>query len=239
MNTTQRHTPGLPGKGFIPVLFTAFALAAVHYFQTASPHGDWSAELAEMSDAQYPDNPDLENRHPDYPHNQMEDIRFTETSGSLFHLQIVSEKEIDDTVWLHDIDLQKFIPTIPAGFQPARQIHVWLLSFERHSLMGHYVLDLEVNTVLRLQVYHPAGKSSKAPVSSARGITCCKSHIGDSSPCPMLTISKSTANNQRAHCRKRPSTRHTPPISSTNVVKNNTTTSHHTGRPVSIRIRHG
>ncbi len=71
-----------------------------------------SAELIELSDTDYPDNPDITIRHEKYTNTAMKSITFTQ-DGRAFNLTISPENTADDTVVMNDIHLMEFIPSIP------------------------------------------------------------------------------------------------------------------------------
>jgi len=70
------------------------------------------ATLTELSDAEYPDNPDVLVRHKKYTSSVMESIEFVE-NGSKYDLVIYPTQEGDDTVRMNGIALMEFMPTIP------------------------------------------------------------------------------------------------------------------------------
>jgi len=70
------------------------------------------ANLQEMSDEEYPDNPDIPIRHPKYIETVMETISFEEKNNS-FEITIFPSNNSDDTVVMKNIDLMEFIPSIP------------------------------------------------------------------------------------------------------------------------------
>jgi hypothetical protein len=70
------------------------------------------ALLKELSDEDYPDNPDVMVRHSKYTSSIMESIEFTE-NGNAFDLIIAPSRKEDDTVVLHGLNLMEFMPTIP------------------------------------------------------------------------------------------------------------------------------
>ncbi|MDG1147903.1 MAG: hypothetical protein P8N52_06310 [Crocinitomicaceae bacterium] len=72
----------------------------------------YSAGLTELSDEEYPDNPDISVRHPKYIETTMDSIEFLQSDVG-FTLVITPENEGDDTVKLNGIRLMEFIPTIP------------------------------------------------------------------------------------------------------------------------------
>ncbi|MDX2362236.1 MAG: hypothetical protein QNK23_15625 [Crocinitomicaceae bacterium] len=71
-----------------------------------------TASLVELSDEEYPDNPDISIRHEKYVETEMETIEFIE-NGDVFDLIIVPSSAGDDTVRMNGIHLMEFIPTIP------------------------------------------------------------------------------------------------------------------------------
>lgn len=70
------------------------------------------ATLTELSDADYPDNPDVIVRHEKYTTSVMNAIEFVE-NGSKFDLIVYPTNDADDTVKLNGIALMEFMPTIP------------------------------------------------------------------------------------------------------------------------------
>ena len=70
------------------------------------------ADLQEMSDEEYPDNPDIPIRHPKYIETVMEAISFEKKNNS-FEITIFPSNNSDDTVVMENIDLMEFTPSIP------------------------------------------------------------------------------------------------------------------------------
>ena len=70
------------------------------------------AVLTELSDTEYPDNPDVMVRHDKYVSSVMESIEFIE-SGDKFDLVIYPTNEGDDIVRMNGIAMMEFMPTIP------------------------------------------------------------------------------------------------------------------------------
>ncbi|MBL1280803.1 MAG: hypothetical protein COA33_011040 [Fluviicola sp.] len=71
-----------------------------------------SATLRELSDEEYPDNPDISIRHPKSTETVMESISFEEKEHA-FDITIFPSNAEDDTVIMTDIHLMEFIPSIP------------------------------------------------------------------------------------------------------------------------------
>jgi len=71
-----------------------------------------SALLTELSDEEYPDNPDISVRHSKYSETEMGAIEFIR-NGEGFDIVITPSKKEDDTVRMNGIHLMEFIPTIP------------------------------------------------------------------------------------------------------------------------------
>ena len=71
-----------------------------------------SAVLTELSDEEYPDNPDISIRHAKCIDTEMESIDFVR-NGEAFDLIIKPSNVEDDTVIMKGIQLMEFIPTIP------------------------------------------------------------------------------------------------------------------------------
>ena len=72
----------------------------------------YTASLTELSDEEYPDNPDISVRHHKYVETAMNTIEFIK-SNSGFTLVVTPENAGDDTVRMNGIRLMEFIPTIP------------------------------------------------------------------------------------------------------------------------------
>lgn len=70
------------------------------------------AELTELSDEEYPDNPDITVRHEKYVDTKMNSIEFVK-SGELFDVIVIPSNTEDDTVFMGGIQLMEFIPTVP------------------------------------------------------------------------------------------------------------------------------
>ena len=75
-------------------------------------HPAVSADLQELSDVDYPDNPDITIRHKKYTETVMKSITFAQDEHA-FNLTILPENTDDDTVVMNDIHLMEFIPSIP------------------------------------------------------------------------------------------------------------------------------
>ncbi len=70
------------------------------------------ANLREISDEDYPDNPDISIRHPKYVETTMESISFEQKENG-FDIVIYPSNKSDDTVTMKNIDLMEFIPSVP------------------------------------------------------------------------------------------------------------------------------
>ncbi len=73
----------------------------------------YSSKITELSDEEYPDNPDISIRHKKYLTTKMSQIVFKEKTEGVFDMIIIPENTNDDTVLLERINLMGFIPTIP------------------------------------------------------------------------------------------------------------------------------
>ncbi len=72
----------------------------------------FSADLEELTDAAYPDNPDISVRHEKYVSTSMKDITFNPIKDG-FDIVVAPDNSDDDTVMLSGISLMEFIPSIP------------------------------------------------------------------------------------------------------------------------------
>lgn len=72
----------------------------------------FSASLRELSDEEYPDNPDITVRHEKCVETTMSSIEFIR-KGEMFDVYLIPDNASDDTAHLFEIDLMEFIPTIP------------------------------------------------------------------------------------------------------------------------------
>ena len=72
----------------------------------------FSASLRELSDDEYPDNPDITVRHEKCVETTMKSIEFIR-KGDAFDVYLIPDNAKDDTAHLFEIDLMEFIPTIP------------------------------------------------------------------------------------------------------------------------------
>ena len=70
------------------------------------------AILKELSDEEYPDNPDIGIRHEKYTETTMENISFIEGEDG-YEVVVIPSRAADDTVRMFGIQLMEFIPTIP------------------------------------------------------------------------------------------------------------------------------
>ena len=73
---------------------------------------NFSASLRELSDEEYPDNPDITVRHEKCVETTMKSIEFIR-KGEMFDVFLIPDNTKDDTAHLFEIDLMEFIPTIP------------------------------------------------------------------------------------------------------------------------------
>ena len=73
---------------------------------------NFSASLRELSDEEYPDNPDITVRHDKCVETTMKSIEFIR-KGKMFDVFLIPDNTKDDTAHLFEIDLMEFIPTIP------------------------------------------------------------------------------------------------------------------------------
>lgn len=71
-----------------------------------------SIDLVELSDSEYPDNPDISIRHSKYVATTMKSIELSEENGA-YTFEIHPDWKRDSTICLKGIDLLEFIPTIP------------------------------------------------------------------------------------------------------------------------------
>lgn len=72
----------------------------------------WVDSITELDDSQYPDNPDISIRSRldgMFSHSKIK----IERTGENFNLYILPNNENSDTVFLENIDLKKFIPSVP------------------------------------------------------------------------------------------------------------------------------
>ena len=72
----------------------------------------FDALLTELTDEDYPDNPDITIRHEKCLETTMKSIEFVR-KGDLFDVIVAPDSPKDDTVRLFEIDLMEFMPTIP------------------------------------------------------------------------------------------------------------------------------
>jgi len=72
----------------------------------------YKADLRELTDEEYPDNPDISIRHPKSTETVMENISFEE-KGHAFDIIVYPTNSEDDTVAMKNIHLMEFIPSIP------------------------------------------------------------------------------------------------------------------------------
>ncbi len=72
----------------------------------------YSATLTELSDDEYPDNPDISIRHVKYTETMMDEIHIMRSAVG-FDIIVNPISDSDDTVCMLGVDLMEFIPTIP------------------------------------------------------------------------------------------------------------------------------
>ena len=99
----------------IVAFFVAF-LFAYGVFDIEKPEykssESYDVVLRELTDEEYPDNPDISVRHYKYISTKMNSIELIK-SNNVFDIRIIPESLDDDTVKMFSIPLMEFIPTIP------------------------------------------------------------------------------------------------------------------------------
>lgn len=97
-------------------VLVAFGVAAYWGFsmkKTAPKTSVLSASLVELSDEEYPDNPDLETRHPGYANFRLAEIHFAKREAAgRFDLHFVPEEPGAEPFVLPEVDLIEFMPAI-------------------------------------------------------------------------------------------------------------------------------
>lgn len=71
----------------------------------------WNAELRELNEKEYPDNPDAENKHPLYESIKYAAIELVAQNDSVYNIKLTPEGS-KDTILLREINLMEFLPTI-------------------------------------------------------------------------------------------------------------------------------
>jgi hypothetical protein len=72
-----------------------------------------SAALVEMTDSEYPDNPNIESRHTKAQLKLFNNVAFTKTKNDFYDVKIESVVKGFCEITLHDVPLLEFMPTIP------------------------------------------------------------------------------------------------------------------------------
>lgn len=100
--------------GFTILSLIVFCSCVTNKSQNLADKEDevYAAELTELSDIDYPDNPDIMVRHEKYVSTVMNEIQFVKKPEG-FDLVISPTVQGDDTVKMNGIQLMEFIPTIP------------------------------------------------------------------------------------------------------------------------------
>lgn len=75
------------------------------------------ADLKELDDAAYPDNPDIEIRHPDYLDLSYGQIELKRREGFYFDIKAIPDNSTEDTILLENVNLAEYIPSIPTHVQ--------------------------------------------------------------------------------------------------------------------------
>ena len=107
-------------KLFFKFVFVLFVIACEGSVQKQKPTDSqrdsempsFAAVLTELSDKDYPDNPDVMVRHSKYASSVMESIQFLE-SGEGFNVVILPTRNEDDTIFMNGVRLMEFIPSVP------------------------------------------------------------------------------------------------------------------------------
>ena len=100
------------GYLFLAIFFICSCTSDDAVDLSTDPVEQYIADLTEMTDEEYPDNPDITVRHAKYVETEMNSIEFVK-SGAVFNLVIVPTNANDDTVYMDGIHLMEFIPTVP------------------------------------------------------------------------------------------------------------------------------
>lgn len=101
-------------KLFLPILATLIFVScnseSEQIAKITAPQ--YSAELTELSDEEYPDNPDVMVRHTKYVETEMNSIELF-PNGENFDFVFIPNNATDDTVRMNNIAVMEFIPTVP------------------------------------------------------------------------------------------------------------------------------
>ncbi|MBT8220362.1 MAG: hypothetical protein KJP00_11075 [Bacteroidia bacterium] len=95
------------------VFCSVIALASVSDSTITSSTDMHSAPLTELSDREYPNNPDKKFRSKNYTKVDYNKIDIERHTSGKFNISIRPTNDRYPTVFLHDIDLMEYIPTIP------------------------------------------------------------------------------------------------------------------------------
>lgn len=80
---------------------------------TSSVKHDFSVSVSELTDLEYPDNPDIGFRHPSYGEFSHDSLMVTQVDDSSFDLVLLPGNKQSDTIFFSGINLFSFIPEIP------------------------------------------------------------------------------------------------------------------------------
>ncbi len=99
--------------GIFLFCFGFFSCAIDHSSVNSSStkEGTYGLEIKEMSDPEYPDNPDIGFRASDYDFDYFKSGRVLRNGENAFDLELISLNE--DTLHLKNLDIKNWLPTVP------------------------------------------------------------------------------------------------------------------------------
>lgn len=98
----------------IILLFSLFSLNACEPKPTITKEKHYDFPIQNLSDEEYPDNPDIGFRATDYAQQYFTEGKLAPQGKEHYQLYFCNQK---DTVFFDKLDLSEFIPTIPNGFK--------------------------------------------------------------------------------------------------------------------------
>lgn len=86
-------------------------LCIIQFINVYGQQATYSAPIVQLTDAQYPDDPSIGNRHTSYGSHHFTNITFTKENGQNYDIRIFPQGQ-GDTIFMPNIKLIEYIPTI-------------------------------------------------------------------------------------------------------------------------------
>ncbi len=111
----------------------------------------WKSGLRELSDEEYPDNPDIGRSHAEVLNIKFDSIEFMEKGSGKYDVYMVTEDGLD-TVFFPEMSLLEFIPTIQERFRGKDYLsHIAVVNQEWNRNQVRFSPDLYTSTTNSLQ----------------------------------------------------------------------------------------